>query len=119
MTKIQIKRVYEPESASDGYRILVDRLWPRGIKKENLKYDYWAKELAPSGDLREWYHADMEGRRQEFAARYLDELSHSVEAEELAHSLEEKKTVTLLIAAKDTMHTHALTLQKWLEKQLA
>lgn len=118
MATIQIKRVYEPASASDGYRILVDRLWPRGIRKEDLKYDYWAKELAPSNELRQWYHADMEGRRQEFAARYLDELNHSTAAENYLHTLEGRKTITLLFSAKDTVHTHALVLKKWMEKHL-
>jgi Uncharacterized conserved protein len=118
MATIQIKRVYEPITPSDGYRILVDRLWPRGIKKENLKCDYWAKELAPSNELRQWYHADMEGRRPEFAARYLDELNHSTAAENFLHTLESQKTITLLFSAKDTVHTHALTLQKWMEKHL-
>lgn len=118
MTDIRIKRVYEPASPADGYRILVDRLWPRGIRKETLQYDDWAKQLAPSNELRQWYHADPEGRRQEFAARYLDELNHSPEAEEFVHTLEDRKTVTLLFAAKDTVHTHALTLQKWLGSRI-
>ena len=118
MTQIHIKRVYEPASSSDGYRILVDRLWPRGVRKEELKYDYWAKELAPSDELRKWYHADPEGRQPEFAARYLNELDHSVAAEDFAHTLADKKAVTLLFAARDTVHTHALTLQKWLEKRV-
>lgn len=60
MTQINIKRVYETPSSNDGYRVLVDRLWPRGMKREYLKYDYWAKELTPSNDLRKWFHADVE-----------------------------------------------------------
>ena len=62
MTQINIKRVYETPSSNDGYRVLVDRLWPRGMKREYLKYDYWAKELTPSNDLRKWFHADVEKR---------------------------------------------------------
>lgn len=61
MTEIKIKRVYEDPSDTDGYRVLVDRLWPRGMKKEHLKYDYWAKELTPSSDLRKWFHDDVPG----------------------------------------------------------
>lgn len=60
MTQISIKRVYEDLSANDGYRVLVDRLWPRGMKREHLIYDYWAKELTPSNALRKWFHADVE-----------------------------------------------------------
>lgn len=67
MTQINIKRVYETPSSNDGYRVLVDRLWPRGMKREYLKYDYWAKELTPSNDLRKWFHADVEKRWGAFA----------------------------------------------------
>lgn len=60
MTQVNIKRVYDEPSEQDGYRVLVDRLWPRGMKREYLKYDYWAKEVTPSNDLRKWFHADVE-----------------------------------------------------------
>ena len=73
MTKIKIKRVYEDTSDTDGYRVLVDRLWPRGMKKEHLKYDYWAKELTPSSDLRKWFHDDVPGHWKEFAEMYFGE----------------------------------------------
>ena len=59
MTQVNIKRVYDEPSEQDGYRVLVDRLWPRGMKREYLKYDYWAKEVTPSNDLRKWFHADV------------------------------------------------------------
>ena len=59
MTQVNIKRVYDEPSEQDGYRVLVDRLWPRGMKREYLKYDYWAKEVTPSNDLRKWFHADI------------------------------------------------------------
>lgn len=62
MTQVNIKRVYDEPSEQDGYRVLVDRLWPRGMKREYLKYDYWAKEVTPSNDLRKWFHADIEKR---------------------------------------------------------
>ena len=62
MTQVNIKRVYDEPSEQDGYRVLVDRLWPRGMKREYLKYDYWAKEVTPSNDLRKWFHADVEKR---------------------------------------------------------
>ena len=62
MTQVNIKRVYDEPSEQDGCRVLVDRLWPRGMKREYLKYDYWAKEVTPSNDLRKWFHADVEKR---------------------------------------------------------
>ena len=77
MTQINIKRVYETPSSNDGYRVLVDRLWPRGMKREYLKYDYWAKELTPSNDLRKWFHADVEKRWGAFADMYQKELERS------------------------------------------
>ena len=61
MTQVNIKRVYDEPSEQDGYRVLVDRLWPRGMKREYLKYDYWAKEVTPSNDLRKWFHRKKMG----------------------------------------------------------
>jgi len=72
MTQVNIKRVYDEPSEQDGYRVLVDRLWPRGMKREYLKYDYWAKEVTPSNDLRKWFHADIEKRWGTFADMYLN-----------------------------------------------
>lgn len=77
MTRIAIKRVYEPATDTDGLRVLVDKLWPRGIRKEALHYDLWAKEIAPSAPLRRWFHADPQGRWEEFRRRYLHELAAS------------------------------------------
>ena len=70
MTRIRIKRVYEPEAPEDGYRVLVDKLWPRGIRKEALRYDVWAKEIAPTPGLRAWFHAAPAERWEEFRRRY-------------------------------------------------
>lgn len=117
MPDIRIKRVYEPEAPSDGYRIFVDRLWPRGIKKENLHYDLWAKEAAPSAPLRRWYHQNPEGRRTEFRKRYLAELAHSEAVRALADKIEDKPAVTLLIASKNAAENHALVLRDYLEKR--
>ena len=77
MIQVRIKRVYEDFSETDGYRVLVDKLWPRGMKKEWLKYDYWAKEVTPSNDLRKWFHADVEKRWGAFADMYQKELKES------------------------------------------
>lgn len=110
---IQCKRVYEASSPEDGYRILVDRLWPRGIKKTDLHYDRWEKALAPSTTLRnEWHHGLID-----FAAFSKD---YQIELEgqrSLARSLAEKSknsTVTLLYGAKDTQYNHALVLAEFL-----
>ena len=91
MTRIRIKRVYEPESPDDGYRVLVDRLWPRGIRKDALHYDSWEKEVAPSAALRTWYHQDPAGRWDEFRKRYLSDLEHSGTAAAFAGKIRERR----------------------------
>ena len=75
MTRIRIKRVYEAPAPDDGCRVLVDRLWPRGVRRDALHCDVWARDLAPSAGLRSWYHADPGDRWEEFRRRYADELS--------------------------------------------
>lgn len=110
---IQCKRVYEQASPGDGYRVLVDRLWPRGVKKTDLAYDEWCKTLTPSNALRKDFHSEA----IDFAAftkAYKEELAqHKDEGERLA-ALAKKQTVTLLYGAKDTKQNHALVLADWL-----
>ena len=118
MTQIRIKRVYDPEARDDGYRVLVDKLWPRGMRKESLYYDLWAKDIAPSTVLRQWYHTDPEGNWAEFRKRYLAELRHSSAAQDFVAKIRSHPTVTLLYAAKDTAHNHALVLQSYLQDAL-
>lgn len=114
---LRIKRAYEAPAEDDGERILVDRLWPRGIKKENLQIAGWWKELAPSSDLRKWF-AHIPERFPEFKERYLGELSTSEEAaarrEEIRTMLAEGKAVTLLYGAKDPEHNNAVVLREWI-----
>lgn len=114
--QIVIKRAYDPTEPSDGYRVLVDRLWPRGIKKEALHMDEWCKEVAPSTELREWFKHDP-SKFKEFTARYEHELKHSQAASELLGRAmaQGAKRLTLIYAAHDTEHNHALVLQKYLE----
>ncbi|MEF3100419.1 DUF488 domain-containing protein [Raoultella terrigena] len=111
---IQCKRVYDPADAGDGYRVLVDRLWPRGIKKEALRYDEWCKTLTPSAELRKALH----GKAIDFASfreQYCRELeSHRDEGLRLA-TLAHRQPLTLIYAAKDTRQNHALVLAEWLE----
>ena len=118
MTQIRIKRVYEDPEPEDGYRVLVDRLWPRGMSKEHLHYDAWEKEITPSTQLREWFHEDEEGRWPQFAALYEKELENSSEAEQFAESIRNRPVVTLLYASKDTTHNHAQILEHFLQEKV-
>lgn len=115
---IKSKRVYDAYEDTDGYRVLVDRLWPRGIKKVDLSHDLWAKFLAPSNDARKAF-----GHRPEnfeaFRERYLRELDDNEEAAAFAARLSEEapETVTLLYAARDRTCNHAMVLGEWLAER--
>lgn len=114
---IKLKRAYDPPSKADGIRILVDRLWPRGIKKEDLKIDAWIKEIAPSNELRKWFSHDKD-RWNEFQKRYLEELKENKHAlEEIDKEIQKKGTITLLYGSKEPLYNHAVFLKKYLEKQ--
>jgi uncharacterized protein YeaO (DUF488 family) len=114
---IQIKRVYEPAGRGDGARFLVERLWPRGMKKTTLKIDGWLREAAPSTSLRKWFGHDPK-RWAEFRERYLRELESNPAACEPLLEAARKKTVTLLYSAHDTQHNGALVLKEFLEDRL-
>lgn len=111
-----IKRAYEKPGESDGIRVLVDRLWPRGLKKEESKIDHWMKEIAPSDTLRKWF-AHKEERWQEFKSRYMKELKDKNELLKQLIDLGKKKKVTLLYAAKDEERNNAQALLEVLKKQ--
>ena len=112
--KIKIKRVYDDPSENDGYRILVDRLWPRGIAKEKAKIDYWAKALAPSNELRQWYGHDPE-KWSEFKSRYFAELdANSQSAKELLDYVN-KGPVTFVYSSKEMHFNNAVALKTYLE----
>lgn len=109
---IHIKRIYETPGDHDGYRILVDRLWPRGLSKENAHVDRWMKEIAPSTELRKWFHHEPE-KWKEFEQRYWIELSDKKEVlTEVLNLEKEHKKVTLLYSAKDTLRNQAVVLQE-------
>ncbi|RXZ46417.1 DUF488 family protein [Agromyces fucosus] len=108
-----IKRVYDQAEASDGYRVLVDRLWPRGVSKARAELDLWDKDVAPSPDLRTEWHQNRE-RFDEFAARYLGELDENAAARELVDLGEKHDRVTLLFGARDEQVNHAAVLLEWL-----
>lgn len=111
---VAVKRMYEPAAKSDGYRILVDRLWPRGIKKETAAIDQWLKEIAPSTELRTWYHKDKT-QWTEFKKRYKAELKDNPALDELKQLLKKHKHITLLYSVKDEEHNHALILAEFLQ----
>jgi len=108
-----MKRVYEPPEASDGYRVLVDRLWPRGVRKEKAELGEWAKDVAPSPALRTEWHHNRE-RFDEFAARYREELDANPAAEALLATGRDHERVTLLFGARDEQVNHAAVLLAWL-----
>jgi uncharacterized protein YeaO (DUF488 family) len=112
---IRLKRAYEPPASKDGYRVLVDRVWPRGISKERLQIDVWLKDLAPSTGLRKWFGHDPR-RWEGFRRRYADELRQQTDA--LAHLVEKAKqgSVTLVYGAKDPEHNNAVALKLYLEQ---
>lgn len=113
---IQVKRAYDPAARSDGVRILVERLWPRGMTKQALLADSWAKEAAPSTELRKWFDHRAE-RWDEFRRRYRAELEQNPAAWEPILREARRGTVTLLYSARDTEHNGALVLQGYLAGQ--
>jgi len=113
---VAIKRAYEKPSLSDGQRVLVDRLWPRGVKKNRARIDHWLKGLAPSDALRKWFHSN--GNWPVFKKRYFKELSTpqaSAELETLYRLINEHLQVTLIYASKDAQHNNAVALKELLE----
>ena len=114
---IAIKRAYDLPKHGDGARILVDRLWPRGVSKEALAADAWLKEVAPSGELRKWFSHDVT-RWQEFEQRYIAELKKNPDAWQPIVRCAHQGNVTLLYAAKDTEHNNAVVLERFLLRHL-
>ncbi len=114
---IRIQRVYEPPQPDDGRRFLVERLWPRGVKKEVLPMDAWLKDVAPSDDLRRWFGHDPE-RWEEFRRRYFAELDSKPEAWRPLVEAARRGNVTLLYSARDTEHNNAIALKSYLEERL-
>jgi uncharacterized protein YeaO (DUF488 family) len=113
--KVRIKRVYEKPEKGDGKRILVDRLWPRGLTKEKAAIDLWLKQIAPSTALRKWFGHDP-GKWKEFEQRYHQELMNNEEQIKLLKEQAKKGIVTLVYGAKDQEHNEALVLKELLSK---
>ena len=120
MNKLEIKRIYQPIDNCDGFRILVDRLWPRGIKKIDAEIDLWAKEITPSPQLRKWFNHEAD-KFEQFKQSYLIELNNNPYGLEFVSLCKQQllqQNVTLLYAAKDPQYNHALVLKQWLLPQL-
>ncbi|MFP4285794.1 MAG: DUF488 domain-containing protein [Desulfovermiculus sp.] len=116
MQKILLKRAYDKPSESDGTRILVDGMWPRGVSKQDARVDIWLKELAPSKELRKWFGHDPD-KWKEFQSRYFQELQARPEAVNTIIDQTRKGPVTLVYAAKDSEHNNAMALKKYIQFQ--
>jgi uncharacterized protein YeaO (DUF488 family) len=114
--EIEVKRAYEPPAPGDGRRVLVDRIWPRGVARDDLRIDAWLKELAPSAGLRKWFGHDP-SKWEEFKERYFRELDERPDA--LAQLLEIARSgrVTLVFGARETEHNNAVALREYLEQR--
>lgn len=112
---IRVKRVYDEPSAEDGYRILVDRLWPRGLKKREARIDLWMRDIAPSDKLRRWFGHNP-ARWEEFKKRYFEELRGKEASLKPILEKDRHGVVTLLFSARDTVHNNAIALKEYLEK---
>lgn len=114
-TKILVKRAYESVSPQDGFRIYIDRLWPRGLSHENFHYDLWDKEIAPSTELRQWFHENPSAEWAQFELRYRKELLSNPAFAILYKLVRSKPVVTLLYSSHDTVHNNAVVLKQLLE----
>ena len=111
---IKVKRVYDPIEKDDGVRILVDRIWPRGIKKD--KIDIWLKDISPSNELRKWYNHDL-NKWEEFKRIYFDELDKNPKINELLQLIRKNENITLLYASKSP-YNNAIALKEYIEKKI-
>ncbi|MGW8888288.1 DUF488 domain-containing protein [Streptomyces sp. NPDC055749] len=121
-SSVRVRRVYDPVEDGDGVRVLVDRLWPRGVAKAKAAIDRWAKDVTPSNELRSWYHQDPGSRYDEFVDRYRTELTdpaHSAAVGELLALIREGGPVTLVTSVKEVPRSHVPVLVDHLEHELA
>jgi uncharacterized protein YeaO (DUF488 family) len=113
--ELRLKRVYEQPSKGDGMRVLVDRLWPRGLSRQRVAADLWLRDAAPSADLRRWYGHDVR-RWHEFRARYRKELRRQPQVLDVLDDLRRRSDVTLVFGARDVDHSHAAVLREVLDE---
>lgn len=114
MTRYKTKRIYEPVDEKDGFRVLVDRLWPRGFSKKNAHIDLWAKDIAPTNELRNWFHHE-DGKWSDFVEKYSMELNGNEALEKIITQLHKHQLVTLLYAAQNKEHNQAVFLKAYFE----
>lgn len=117
MANLKLKRAYEPAEASDGFRVYIDRMWPRGLSHETFHYDLWDKEIAPTPELIHWFHADPANRWPEFKIRYADELKVNPALPALRKEIAGKSTVTLLYSSHDEAHNNAVVVLEMLQEE--
>lgn len=115
MVKILLKRIYEDPDESDGYRVFLDRLWPRGLKKEEAKFDEWRKDITPSKQLRQWFHEDKELHWEVFQGRYMMEIRQNPDLPTFLREIRQHPVVTFLTAAKDIEQSHLTILKEVVE----
>lgn len=115
MTQFKLKRAYDAESDDDGFRVYIDRLWPRGLSHETFHYNLWDKDIAPSTELRHWFHEDPDNRWPEFERKYSEELKASAAFASLKSFLSQKPVVTLLYSSHDENHNNAVVVCKMLK----
>jgi uncharacterized protein YeaO (DUF488 family) len=113
--EVRSKRVYDPAEPEDGYRVLIDHVWPRGVSRDRASLDEWARELAPSDELRKWFDHEP-ARFVEFRARYRDELTHDVERLEELRRRATRGRLTIVYAARDREHNNAVVLSEMLRE---
>lgn len=118
MTTIHIKRIYDKPSPNDGFRIFIDKIWPRGMSKDEVKYNLWAKDITPSIPLRKWFHEDPDSNWNGFEEKYTHELQTSPAVKTFVNKIKNEKNITLLYGSKNSVENHALILQNYLEKVL-
>ena len=114
MTNYLLKRAYSPAEASDGYRVYIDRLWPRGLSHETFQYDLWEKEISPSTELREWFHAAGDAAWPQFEKRYTEELAANPIMPKFIAELSQHRTVTLLYSSHDETQYNAIVLRDYI-----
>lgn len=118
MGSIQIKRAYEPLNPEDGFRVYIDKLWPRGLSHETFHYDLWEKDIAPSTELREWFHQDPENRWEQFVEKYKEELKTNQAFQHFKSFIATKPKVTLLYSSHDQRHNNAIVILEMLKSKI-
>lgn len=114
MTVFFVKRAYEPFEEKDGFRVYIDRIWPRGLSRAKFKFNLWDKDIAPSAELRGWFHEDPDARWDEFEKKYVEELRANPALSGFIDIIADKPAVTLLYSSKDKLRNNAIALKNFL-----